>query len=393
MKKTLLATCQFPPDIGGVETHLYNIAKRLPPEKLVVLADEGEYIPVKKVYRNKKNVKFDREQEYKTIRSAFYHHHKFVWPRWMPLLKTMEEVVKEEGVGQILAGQVLPVGTAAMRVAQKLDIPYYVYTYAYDVEVAKQHWRRKRTLKNVLANARKVFTISDDTKNRMTGIGIPEKSIAKITPGLDIKDFLPDQETLDAKTKELKERYNLHDKKIILTIGRLVARKGQDMVIKSLPAILKKVPQAHYVIAGKGEYGDQLKALVKKMELEDHVTFTGKFAEDEKAAWYNLCDVFTMVSRIENSVDIEGFGIVYLEANALGKPVVGANVGGVPDAISHDQSGLLVSGPTRSDEIAGSIIKLMTNPELAQNLGRFGRERVRTNFDWDKLVTRLQEYL
>ncbi|MFC1721504.1 glycosyltransferase family 4 protein [Patescibacteria group bacterium] len=393
MKKTLLVTCQFPPDIGGVETYLYNIAKRLDSEKLVVLAEEGEYIPIKKIYRNKKCVKFDRQQEYRTIRSAFFNHHKFVWPRWLPLLKGLEKVVEEEGIEQILAGQVLPVGTAAKIVGDRQDIPYSVCTYAFDIEVARQHWRRKRTLKKVLSGAKDIFTISEDTRKRITEVGIPDKKITKITPGLDMDEFIPDEKTLAKQTEELKKRHDLHDKKVILTIGRLVARKGQDTVINSLPQILKEVPNAHYVIAGKGEYGEKLEQLVKKLKLTDHVTFTGKFAESAKAAWYNLCDVFTMVSRIEQAVDIEGFGIVYLEANALGKPVVGANVGGVPDAVVNNQTGLLVNDPTSLEEVAAAIKKLLLNQELAQNLGRNGLERVQKFFNWNDLVEEFERYL
>lgn len=393
MKKTLLITCQFPPDIGGVETHLYNIAKRLLPDKLVVLAPEGEYIPIKKVYRNKKCVKFDCQQKYRTVRAPFYHHHKFIWPRWLPLLKKTEQTARENNVKQLIAGQVLPVGTAARIISHRLDIPYDVFTYAYDIEVAKNHWRHRHTLKQVLSDARHIFTISDDTKKRITSLGIPEKQIVKITPGLDFTEFVPEPKTLQDTTSELRERYQLADKQVILTIGRLVARKGQDIVIRALPTILREFPQAHYVIAGKGEYEEALKNLVKKLGLEANVTFTGKFAESEKAAWYNLCDIFVMVSRIENSVDIEGFGIVYLEANALGKPVLGARVGGVPDAVADNISGLLIDDPTDSAAVAAALIKLLSDPNLRLRLGRAGQKRVRRQFDWNNLVSDLKKYL
>jgi len=173
----------------------------------------------------------------------------------------------------------------------------------------------------------------------------------------------------------------------------LVARKGQDTVIKSLPKILAKVPDVHYVIAGKGEDETRLKELVTELGLTDHVTFTGKFAENEKAAWYNLCDVFAMVSRIEKSVDIEGFGIVYLEANALSKPVVGANVGGVPDAVANNQTGILVNNPSSTTEVAAAITKLLMNHDLATQLGKHGQDRIKKQFDWDQLVKRLEKHL
>src|SRR5690606_29196362 len=109
------------------------------------------------------------------------------------------------------------------------------------------------------------------------------------TPGLDLAEFLPPEEKLEQTARHLLKQYDLAGKKIILTIGRLVARKGQDTVIKSLPAVLHEEPLAHYVIAGDGAYKNHLKDLVRQLKLSDSVTFTGRFDENEKAAWYHLC--------------------------------------------------------------------------------------------------------
>ncbi len=382
MRKTLLVTSQFPPSFGGVETHLFNLAKRLDPAKLLVLAEEQDGAEV-----------FDKKQRYRTIRTKFLYPSKWIWPRWLPLLKKTKQLVKQEKIEHILAGQVLPIGTAAMITAQTFDISYSVYTYALDIELPKHNPRHRRTLIRVLDNAARIFTISDDTKRRMVELGIPEKKIIKITPGLDLAEFLPPAEQLTRQTERLRQRYNLRGKKVILTIGRLVARKGQDTVIKSLPAILKEEPLAHYVIAGGGEYGTKLKDLVTQLNLTDQVTFVGKFDEEEKAAWYNLCDVFAMVSRVENETDIEGFGIVYLEANALGKPVVAGRSGGVEDAVVGNQTGLLAQDPTDSSETARTILKILRDRELADRLGQQGRARVAHDFNWNTLAKHLSTYL
>lgn len=382
MRKTLLVTSQFPPSFGGVETHLFNLAKRLDPAKLLVLAEEQDGAAT-----------FDKKQNYRTFRAKFLYPAKWIWPRWLPLLKKTKQLVKQEKIEHILAGQVLPIGTAAMITAQTFDISYSVYTYALDVELPKHNPRHRRAMKKVLDNAARIFTISDDTKRRMVELGIPEKKIIKITPGLDLAEFLPPAEQLTHQTKRLRQRYNLRGKKVILTIGRLVARKGQDTVIRALPAILKEEPLAHYVIAGGGEYEAKLKDLVAQLNLADHVTFTGKFKEEEKAAWYNLCDVFAMVSRVEKETDIEGFGIVYLEANALGKPVVAGRSGGVEDAVVGHQTGLLVQDPTDTAETAQVILKLLRDPELAQRLGQQGKDRVARDFNWNILAKHLSTYL
>lgn len=382
MRKTLLVTSLFPPFLGGAETMLFNFAKRLDPPKLLVLADEQDGAEV-----------FDKKQRYRTVRAKFLYPSKWMWPRWLPLLKKTDQLVKQEKIEHILAGQVLPAGTVAMTTAQKFDISYSVYTYALDVELPKHNPRHRRAMKKVLDNAARIFTISDDTKRRMVELGIPEKKIIKITPGLDLAEFLPPAEQLTHQIKRLRQRYNLRGKKVILTIGRLVARKGQDTVIRALPAILKEEPLAHYVIAGGGEYEAKLKDLVAQLNLADHVTFTGKFKEEEKAAWYNLCDVFAMVSRVEKETDIEGFGIVYLEANALGKPVVAGRSGGVEDAVVGNQTGLLVEAPTDTAETTQTILKLLRDPELARRLGQQGKARVARDFNWNTLVKRLASYL
>ncbi len=394
MKKTLLVTNQFPPDIGGTQNLLYNVTKRLDPEKLIVLADKGEKNVLHPKETSLKEIKaFDERQKFKIIRSSFFYTSKFVWPRWMPVLKKLREIVPALNIENIVAGQVLPMGAAARIVAQTYQIPYSVYTYGMDIEIPLQHWRRKKTLKSTLKDTEHIFTISEDTKRRVLRAGGTEDQIVKINPGLDVSEFIPNKDLLSRKTEELIDRYKLQGKKVIVTVGRTVARKGQDTVLKSLPKIIEQIPEAHYVIAGGGEYLDELKSISAKLNLEKHVTFTGRFPDDEKAALYNLADVVVMISRVEKSTDIEGFGIVYLEANALGKPVVAGRSGGVEDAVIDHKTGLLVDDPTDTDEVSKQIVRLLRDEDLANRLGEQGRERVGRDFDWNELVSELESYL
>ncbi|EKD49861.1 MAG: hypothetical protein ACD_63C00024G0002 [uncultured bacterium] len=388
MKKLLLITMLFPPKIGGVETMLANIAKRLDPNNLTVLADQENEKGL-----TKEEKKFDAAQKYRIIRRKFLYPSKLIWPRWLPILKNARKICKEEKIEAIFAAQVLPVGTAAMKIAQAFDIPYYVYTYGMDVEISRKHWIRGRTLKNVLKNSARIFTISDFTKRRIEELGINEKKMVKIPPGLDIKKFIPGKSILAKQTEDIKKRYDLHNKKIILTLGRLVARKGQDTVIKSMPKILQEIPNAVYVIAGRGEYKKELKKLAETKQCSNHVNFAGQFDEKEKAALYNACDVFAMPTRIEKDIDVEGFGIVFLEANALGKPVIAGKSGGVEDAVIGDKTGLLIEDPTDETEVAEKIVRVLNDEELAERLGKAGKNRVENEFDWDRLVRQLEKYL
>ncbi|MFC1617946.1 glycosyltransferase family 4 protein, partial [Patescibacteria group bacterium] len=290
-------------------------------------------------------------------------------------------------------GQVLPMGSAARIAASTYKIPYSVFTYAMDVELARQHWRRKNSLSKVFNDAQHIFTISEDTRARIIKAGGESSKIVKITPGLDTGEFLAGHDLLATKTEELRQRYHLEGKKVIVTVGRAVSRKGQDTVLKALPKILREIPDAHYVVAGGGAYLDSLKQIAKSLGIQKQVTFTNRFPEDEKTALYNLGDVFAMISRVEKSTDIEGFGIVYLEANALGKPVVAGRSGGVEDAVIDDKTGLLVNDPTDEGEVATTIIKLLKNPALAKQLGEQGEARVKQDFNWDELVAKLKKYL
>jgi phosphatidylinositol alpha-1,6-mannosyltransferase len=189
----------------------------------------------------------------------------------------------------------------------------------------------------------------------------------------------------------LREVYGLKGKKVILSVGRLAKRKGFDMVIKALPLVLEKVPSAVLVSCGQGELAAQLKKMVKDYNLDEHVIFTGFIPHAELPQYYNLCDVFIMPSREYSQVDAEGFGIVYLEAGACGKPAIGGRSGGTPDAILDGETGLLV-GPGDREDIANAIIKILSDDNLARQLGENARRRISEKFQW-KFASRSLEGL
>jgi len=185
----------------------------------------------------------------------------------------------------------------------------------------------------------------------------------------------------------------LGNKKCIVTIGRLVERKGHDIVLKAMTQILQQIPDLHYLIVGSGPNEISLKKQVSNMGLEKYVTFTGRVPDDEIGAYYELCDIFVMISReIPEKGDLEGFGIVYLEANYFGKPVVAGRSGGVEDAVVHNKTGLLVD-PTKSDEVANAIITLLSNSNFAKTLGNTGKTRVINEFSRRKISQKDSFYI
>jgi len=181
--------------------------------------------------------------------------------------------------------------------------------------------------------------------------------------------------------------------RIILTVGGLVARKGHDMVIRALPRLRQTVPDVMYLIVGDGPYRTQLETLAVALGVQDHVIFVGKVPGEYLPDIYALSDVFVMPSREQlNVCDVEGFGIVFLEANACGKPVVGGRSGGIPDAIIDGVTGLLVN-PHDPEDIANALARLLTDGDLAVRIGRQGRLRVASDFNWARLGRRVRGIL
>jgi phosphatidylinositol alpha-1,6-mannosyltransferase len=234
----------------------------------------------------------------------------------------------------------------------------------------------------VLHGASKVITISDFSAKKLIEAGVKSENIEKICPGVNTNLFHP-----SVNPENVIKKHNLEGRKVVLTLGRLVERKGYDYVIKSLPSVLEKVPNLVYIIAGRGLYESRLRELVKELHLEDYVIFAG-YVDESPAYYYNACDVFIMANRRLETEDTEGFGIVFTEANACGKPVIGGKAGGTSDAVLDGYTGILVDG-TDCAQISSALIDILTDKELANQLGSNGRKRVEAEFNWKRNAERI----
>jgi len=273
----------------------------------------------------------------------------------------------------------LDFGLAVWFLSRIKHIPYLVYAYGNDCIIKKNSFLSIFWKKNIayfiLKNANIVISISEFTRGKLIDLGISSEKINIIRPCVDTKVFC----SYPSVEKNILGKYSLRGKRIILTVSRLVSRKGHKYIIEALRRIIKKVPNAVYMIVGSGENELDLKKLVKKMGLDNKVFFVGRVLDKEKIAFYNICDVFVMISQ-ELPGDVEGFGIVYLEANACSKPVVGSKTGGVSDAIIDGVTGYLV-GSKDLNAISNKIIYLLLNKDLAMELGKNGLERVQEEFN------------
>ncbi|MEJ2041554.1 MAG: glycosyltransferase family 4 protein, partial [Desulfosarcinaceae bacterium] len=195
--------------------------------------------------------------------------------------------------------------------------------------------------------------------------------------GIDSRRFSP-----PASAEKAKAALGWQGKRVILSLARLVERKGQDLVIRSLPH-LEDLNNVLYVIAGKGAFEKSLRDLVALLGLEEHVHFAGYVPESRKVQYFQACDIYAMPSRSAASRgEVEGFGLTYLEANACGKPVIGGRQGGCLEAVAHGVSGLLVD-PESEKEMAAALTRLLADDDYYGMLSRQGLERARQDFSWE----------
>jgi len=358
--KKLLITIDFPPNVGGVARYLKNICK-YSKDEIVVLAPQTE-------------TDFDAKQNYKIYRKKLLF--KYFWPKWLPIFWHTYKIIKKEKIQKIEISHVLPVGYAVLVFKKFLKLPYRVYTHGLDVKSPRNNPRKFRLMKKVLSGAEEIIANSEFTKKELLKIGVLEEKITLIYPCLDPDDYkTPSAEEI----KKIREKYHLNNKKVLLTVGRLVARKGQDKVIEALPEILKEIPDLLYLVAGDGEYRKNLENLVKQNNLEKNVIFTGRAEDSELPALYSLSDVFIMIPRELEDGDVEGFGMVYLEANYFGKPVIGSDSGGAGEAVERGINGLLVN-PEKEEEIKRAVFKIFKDEHLYKELSGEGKKRVEEKF-------------
>jgi phosphatidylinositol alpha-1,6-mannosyltransferase len=270
-------------------------------------------------------------------------------------------------------------GLVCEKARGKFAIPHYQFFHGneiYDRHLSIGRWRR--LYENAILNADINVCVSRFTERRLReNIGKPLRSRI-IHSGVDIERFVPATDQ-----KALKDALGFSGKYILLTLGRLVARKGQDQVIQALPVLTSKIPDLLYVIAGKGSYESSLRSLVTDLGLGKFVHFAGFIPEEQKINYYQMCDLYIMPSReIEEHGDIEGFGLTFLEANACGKPVIAGNSGGCAEAVQEEVNGLLIA-PMDIEAIAEAILRLYDSVYYTELSGK-ALSYVRDQYRWDE---------
>ncbi len=257
-----------------------------------------------------------------------------------------------------------------------LDVKVVLVAHGWEIVRAGGIWRR--CLKRIaLGRADWVVAVSRYTQGKVLEARGHKDRTRVVANGVDPSQFRP-----GSRPDDLVRRFGLEEKKVILTLARIVERKGHDQVIEALPEVMAAVPEAVYLIVGRGGYREPLEEIAERCDVRDWVIFAGYVPDAERADFYNLSDVVAMPCReLANQGNVEGFGIVFLEAGACGKPVIGGRSGGVEDAIVEGETGFLVD-PMDGHQIADRLIRLLTDAPLARAMGDKGRLRAE-GLTWD----------
>ena len=375
-----LLTDAFLPHAGGSRYYYYNLFRRI--------ADLGDKVDVltSKVNgwetfdRKAQTNSFTIERHFKPLRDLSYSQlPKIAGPM---MIAGAKSILNRPDI--LHCGDLYPPGLVGALLNRTLRIPFIAYSHGEEITQTDQR-RFQPAIRNlVYKSANAIVANGSFAVENLLRIGISESKIHKITPGLDTSNFFP-----SIVSEELRRRYGITDELVLLTVARLTPRKGQGRVIAALAALGSNIPPVKYLIVGRGPEESVLRAQVKDLGIEDKVVFAGFVPDDAINQHYNLSDILVM-PNIKESGDVEGFGMVFLEANAVGLPVIGGRSGGTADAVEDGVTGFLVDEMSE-DELQNKLVLLLNNAALRKTMGHAGLERVKNEFSWDSRAALLRE--
>ncbi|MFE2058728.1 glycosyltransferase family 4 protein [Streptomyces sp. NPDC059446] len=380
MDKTLIVTNDFPPRPGGIQAFLHNMALRMDPERLVVYASTWK----RGAEGAEATAAFDAEQPFTVVRD-----------RTTMLLPTPRVtrraagLLREHGCSSVWFGAAAPLGLMAPALRRAGARRIVATTHGHEAGWAQLPASRQ-LLRRIGEGTDTITYLGEYTRSRIAAALTPAAAgrMVQLPPGVDEKTFRP-----DSGGDRVRARLGLTERPVVVCVSRLVPRKGQDTLVLAMPAILARVPDAVLLVVGGGPYAGQLKKLAAETGVQDSVRFTGPVPWEELPAHYGAGDVFAMPCRTRRGgLDVEGLGIVYLEASATGLPVVAGDSGGAPDAVLDGETGWVVRGGS-AEESADRIVTLLQDPELRSRMGERGRAWVEEKWRWDLLAGKLEALL
>jgi phosphatidylinositol alpha-1,6-mannosyltransferase len=309
---------------------------------------------------------------------------------WRTALLTLHalRLARRSGVAAVHAGQIMASGTAALACHRLLGCPYTLVAHGADLLEFARHPLAGRLAAMILRSADRIVANSRFTAAEVVRLGADAARVRVLHPVVDAERF-----NAESVAAAIRARYGLAGQTVLLTVARLVRRKGHDTVLEALAEVRREFRDVHYLVVGDGPIRGELERKAERLGIADSVTFAGFVPDEELPGCYAAADLFVMVSRERPSKgDVEGFGIVYLEASAAGRPVVAGRSGGVEDAVEDGVSGILID-PEDPGALVEALSRLLRDPDLRRRMARAGRERVVTRFSQESGVAAFTEVL
>ncbi len=375
MTRILLVTNDFPPRRGGIQSYLEQFANRL--------AATGEHQLTVYAPRWKDSDAYDRAAPFRIVR----HPGTLMVPE-PGVDRRMRRLIGDHGIETVWFGAAAPLALLADRARAAGAQRVLACTHGHEVGWSMLPGARA-ALRRIGQTTDVVTYVSRYTRGRFASAFGPRAHLEHLPPGVDTDRFRPDP----AARAELRARYGLGERPVAVCISRLVPRKGQDMLIKALPDIRRRVEGAALVIVGGGPQAEALHRMAQDTGAGSDVIFTGSVPGDELPAHYAMGDVFAMPCRTRGAgLDVEGLGIVFLEASASGVAVVAGDSGGAPETVLEGETGRVVDGRSH-DQIVRVIADLLADPAQARRMGSAGRLWIAHDWNWDTHTARLADLL
>ncbi len=366
--RTLVVTNDFPPRPGGIQAFVHALASRQP---------EGEVVVYAPAWKNA--AAFDADQRFPVVR----HPTSLMLPT-PDVLRRARGIAASEGCDRVWFGAAAPLGLLARPLAMPRSV---ASTHGHEVGWALLPGARS-LLRRIGRDVDTVTYLGDYTRRRLAPALGPAATLAHLPSGVDTSTFRP-----RCGGADVRRRLGLSNRPVVACVSRLVPRKGQDVLIRALPAIRRRVPDAALLCVGGGPDAPRLQRLAAEHGVAGDVVLTGSVPWEELPAHYDAGDVFAMPCRTRRAgLEVEGLGIVFLEASATGLPVVAGRSGGSPDAVLDGETGHVVDGRSVG-EVADAIAALLADPDRARAMGAAGRAWVERYWRWDVLAAGLRGLL
>ena len=390
-RRCLVVANTFPPVHGG-SAIVYDSLARFGGGRVSVLAPQQDYRDGFPILGWRE---FDRRAPFKVhrirmLRTRFLPDDASPWHRVggltadllirISVLACIWRIARTEKIAVLCIGELVAGGWLAKAARRLFRLKTVIYIHGEEISTRTQYDEGGQRRRRALGAADGIVAVSRFTRETLTGrFGVAPEKIELVSNGVEAARFTP-----RPRPDDLVSRYGLAERRVLLTVSRLHARKGMDRVIESLPSVLNSVPDLIYLIVGDGAFRPALEGLVASLELGRHVLFAGAVPDYELADHYSLGDVFIMANREMPDGETEGFGLVFLEANACGLPVIAGRAGGSVDAVTDDVNGLVVDGDDPA-AIGAAIVRIFADDGLRHKLVTGGAEVARAS-GWDRRV-------